>query len=64
MMPLYFLCFSSSEAGCSLWNMLPRKAVDAPVLGDVQSQVKWGFGQPDLMGGKPSHGKGLEIDDF
>lgn len=43
---------------------MPRKAVDALVLRGVQSQVKWGFGQPDLVGGNLSHGKGLEIDDF
>lgn len=28
------------------------------------SAVGWGPRQPDLMGGKPAHGKGLELDDF
>jgi len=44
--------------------MLPRKAVDTPVLRGVQSWVGYGLGQPDLVCGNPSSGRGLEINDF
>jgi len=44
--------------------MLPRKAVDTPVLRGVQSWVGYGLGQPDLVWGNPSSGRGLEINDF
>lgn len=56
-MQLCSLCLSSSRAGCGLWNMLPRKAVDTPVLRGVQSWVGYGLGQPDLVcGNQPSVG--------
>ena len=27
-----------------------------------QGQVEWGPGQPDVVGGQPAHGRGLELD--
>jgi len=35
----------------------PQEAVDAPSL-EVQGQVGWGPGQPELLGGSPAHGTG------
>lgn len=31
---------------------------------DVQSQVGWGFEQPDLVEDVPVHGRGMELDDL
>ena len=33
-----------------------------PIPGGFQGQVGWGPGQPDLVGGSPAHGRGLELD--
>ena len=30
----------------------------APFLGGIQGQVGWGPGQPELVGGSPTHGRG------
>ena len=44
------------------WNRLLKEYMDT--LGGIQSQVEWGPGQPDLMGGNPASGGGLELDDL
>jgi len=31
-------------------------------LGGVQGQLGWGSGQPDVVGGNPTHGSRLELD--
>lgn len=31
-----------------------------PIPGGFQGQVVWGLGQPDLLGGSPTHSRGLE----
>ncbi|GAB0185771.1 hypothetical protein GRJ2_001042400 [Grus japonensis] len=43
------------------WNRLSREVVTASSLndGNIQSQVGWGFGQPDLVEGVPAHGRGV-----
>ena len=41
--------------------MAARRTVGAPSLGDVQGQVGWGSGQPELLGGSPAHGTGLGL---
>lgn len=35
---------------------MPKEVVDAPPLEGVQSQVGWGLGQPDQVGGIPAYG--------
>ena len=32
-----------------------------PTSGDVQGHVEWGSGQPELVGGRPAHGRGLKL---
>ena len=32
--------------------------------GNVQGQVGWGHGQPELVGDSRAHGRGLELDDL
>ena len=41
------------------WNRLPREVADAPIPGNIQSQVGWGFEQPGLVQGIPPHGRGV-----
>jgi len=38
------------------WDRLPREAVDAP---SVQDQAGWGFEQPGLVEGAPTHDRGV-----
>jgi len=33
-----------------------------PVPGGTQGQVAWGSGHPELVGGSPANGMGLELD--
>lgn len=40
------------------WYRLHREAVG------IQSQVRWDFGQPGLVGGNPARGRGLELDEL
>jgi len=49
----------SSECGEAL-AQLPREAAGAPSL-DAQGQGGWGPGYPELVGGSPAHGRGLEL---
>jgi len=34
-----------------------QRGCGCPIPEDVQGQVGWGLGQPDLMGGNPAHGR-------
>lgn len=38
-------------------HRLPREVVDAPIPGGVHSQIRWGPGQPNLLGGNLAHGR-------
>ena len=42
----------------------PFEGCGCPVLGGVQDQVGWGPGQPELVGGSPVHGWGMEQGDL
>ena len=47
--------------------MLPqaaRSSSEYPILGTVQGRDGWGSGQPDLVGGRPAIGRGLELDEL
>ena len=46
------------------WNRLPSEVVNAPFLGSIQSQARWGFEQPGLLEGVPAYSSELELDDF
>jgi len=35
-----------------------------PIPGGVRDHAGWGPGQPELVGGNPVHGRGLELDDL
>lgn len=41
-----------------------QSAVSGGRLSDLKGQIEWGSGQPDLVGGNPVHGTGLELDDL
>lgn len=42
-------------------ELVARRSCVCPMCGGVQSQVGWGPGQPDLVGGSPAYGRGLEL---
>ena len=46
------------------WHRLAREAVDAHISGSGQVQAGWGPRHPELVGGRPAHGKRLELDHF
>ena len=46
------------------WNRLPREVLEAPLLGDIQSQTGWGSEQPDVAEGVPVHCRGVVIDNL
>jgi len=41
------------------WPRLPREAVAAPSLGEVQGHVAWSSEQPGLVEDVPAHGRGV-----
>ena len=45
------------------WHCCPERC-GCPIPGDIQGQVGWGLGQPELVGGSPDHGRQLELDDL
>ena len=45
------------------WNRLPREAVDAQSLEMLKNRLDGALGSPDLEGGGPGCGRGLELDD-
>jgi len=46
------------------WYRLPQRSCGSPIPMGDQHQVGWVFGQPGRVGGSPSHGRGLELDDL
>jgi len=40
------------------WNRLLREAVDAPSLRAFKAKLDEDSGQPDLVGGNPTHSRG------
>ena len=40
-------------------EQISQRSCGCPIPGSAQGQ---GFGQPDLMGGNPAHGRELELD--
>jgi len=44
-----------------LHQLMSFAAFELPTLVGVESQVGWGPGQPDLVGGSPAHGRGLRL---
>ena len=44
------------------WHRLLREAVGAPIPGGAQGQAGWDPGQPEMAGGSPANGSGLELD--
>jgi len=64
-----FLC--TKECGFKPWLIISfvlgqtaQKRCICPIPGGIQGQAGWGPGQPDLVGGSPAHGRGLEQDDL
>ena len=51
------------EGGEALEHVAQRSC-GCPIPGGVQDQVGRGPGKPDLVGGIPAHGRGLELDDL
>ena len=51
------------EGGEAL-TQVAQRSCGCPIPGGVRGQAEWGLGQPDLVGGIPAHGKGLELDDL
>ena len=51
------------ERGGGVLAQLPEK-LWCPIPGGTQGQVGWGPGQPELVGGSPAHGRGLELGDL
>ena len=49
--------FTQKAVRC--WHSCPESC-GAPSL-EVQGQVGWGPGQPELVGDSPAHGRGLEL---
>ena len=45
------------------WHSCPEK-LWCPIPGGTQGQVGWGPGQPELLGGIPSQGRGLQLHDL
>jgi len=45
------------------WYGCPEK-LWCPIPGDTQGQVGWSPGQPELVGGSPAQGTGVELDDL
>jgi len=43
------------------WHSCPGK-LWCPIPGGAQGQVGWGPGQPELVGGSPTHGRGGEAE--
>ena len=39
-----------------------QRSCGCPVPGGAQGQAGWGPGKPELVGGKPAHGRGLKLD--
>jgi len=37
-----------------------QRSCGCPIPGSVQGQVGWDFEQPDLVGGGPTHSRGVE----
>jgi len=52
-----------SEGGETL-KQVAQRACGCPISGSVQCQVGWDPGQPDLVGGSPAYGRGLEPKPF
>ena len=48
------------EGGKCLEQATQRRC-GCPISGDIQDQVGWGPGQPELAGGSPAHSRGLEL---
>ena len=46
------------------WNRLPGEAEDTPFLEVFNVMLQVGLGQPDIVGGIPAYGRGLELDDL
>lgn len=44
-------------------EQLAYRSWECSLLGDVQSQVGWGFGQSGIVEGTPAHHRELELDD-
>ena len=38
---------------------LEQRSGGCPICGDIQGQVEWGLGEPDLVFGNPAHGRGI-----
>ena len=52
-----------SEGGEAL-AQAAKKCCGYPIPGGIQLQAGWGPGQPDLVGGSPAQGRGLELVDL
>jgi len=37
--------------------VVAQRSCGSPVPGGTEDWVRWGHGQPDLMGGSPAHGR-------
>jgi len=63
-----FLCLEKSLLESSIEIRLciaaAQRSCGCTITGEVQSQVGWGPGQPDLVGGSPAHSRDLELDNL
>ena len=41
-----------------------QRNCECPIPGGAQDQVRWGPGQPELVGSNPDHDRRLELGDF
>jgi len=46
------------NAGSETLEQVVQRSCACPILGSVQSEVRWGFEQPDLLKDVPAHGTG------
>ena len=53
----------NSSGGEALEQVAQRNCA-WPIPGGIQGQAGWGPGQPDLVGGVPAHGGGVELNDL
>ena len=45
-------------------SVAAQRSCGCPIPGGAQGQVGWGPGQPEVLGGGPAHGRGLELCDL
>ena len=60
---MFNLCFELEKRPVRCWHSCPEK-LWCTIPGGAQGQVGLGPEQPELVGGSPAHGRGLELSDL